>query len=166
MASSRPTERLGMPVCISISVFARPCITSLIAILSVFFWPVHAQAMWAGMTDAQLVKHSELVVQATYLDNTQIRINETDKTLNIGVLHVTDTLKGNKQAIILLHLPALQDGPRRSDEIFFRPGQKGLWFLNKAHQQNGLYKVEHPQRFIPEDRVKSRLESFRKLLEK
>jgi len=119
-------------------------------------------AMWAGIPDTQLVK-SQLIVKASYIGTTTLTLNE--EQLQLGVLKVTETLKGNKQDVVLIRLrisPA--NSPRRSDEISFQLDQKGIWFLERDNQREGIYEIKHPQRFIPEQQFKSRLPTILKLL--
>jgi len=123
------------------------------------------QAMWAGMSDAELVEKSVLIVKATYIGSTQISVDKHGKVLKLGVLAVEETLKGDTQQMLLLHLPVLTGGPQRSDAILFRPGQKGLWFLKKSGLYEGSYLVDHPQRFIPVHYMNRRIGTLRKLLE-
>lgn len=116
------------------------------------------------MTDAELVEGSQLIVMATYIGSTQITLKEGGQTLHLGVLDVDDALKGNMQEVVFLQLPSASGQLHKSDDIFFRPGQKGLWFLKKDDRQQGIYKVDHPQRFIPEQQLGKRIAPLLKLL--
>jgi len=123
----------------------------------------YAIAMWAGIPDAQLVK-SPLIVKASYIGTTTLTLNK--KQLQLGVLKVTETLKGNKQDVVLIRLripPA--NSPRNSNEISFQLGQKGMWFLEHDNQSKGVYDIKHPLRFIPEQQFKRRLPALLKLLD-
>lgn len=120
--------------------------------------------MWAGMTDAELVGASPLIVMATYIGSTQVTLQENGPALHLGVLEVNDTLKGNPQELVFLQLPASSGLLHKSDDIFFRPGQKGLWFLKKDGPHQGIYKIDHPQRFIPEQQLGNRIKPLLKLL--
>ena len=120
-------------------------------------------AMWAGIPDAQLVKSSQLIVKASYLGRTTLTLNK--EQLQLGVLKVTETLKGNKQNVVLIRLrisPA--NSPRSSNEISFQLDQKGMWFLERDNKMEGIYEIKHPQRFIPEQQFKRRLPTILKLL--
>ena len=119
-------------------------------------------AMWAGIPDTQLVK-SPLIVKASYLGRTTLTLNK--EQLQLGVLKVTETLKGNKQNVVLIRLrisPA--NSPRSSNEISFQLDQKGMWFLERDNKMEGIYEIKHPQRFIPEQQFKRRLPTILKLL--
>ena len=122
-----------------------------------------SSAMWAGLSDTQLVKSSNLIIKAKYEGLTNLTLNK--EQLQLGVLKVIDTLKGNKQEIVLIRLripPA--NFPRSSNEISFQMGQKGMWFLKRDNQLEGIYEIKHPQRFIPEQQFKNRLPAILKLL--
>jgi len=120
--------------------------------------------MWAGISDTQLVKQSDLIVQATYLGSTSITLNK--KKLQLGVLQIEDTLKGEQQEVILIHTTSTPKGfPQRSDTISFKVGQKGLWILQRSSQQ-GIYEIKIPQAFISESRLKDRLPQLLPFIEK
>ncbi len=124
------------------------------------------QAMWAKMTDAELVERSPLIVMATYIGKAEAGLKVNGEILHPGVLQVDRTLKGNQREVIFLQLPQSESLIRKSDDIFFHPGQKGLWFLREVSPQKGIYKIDNPQRFVPEDKVDDRMDSLRKLLVK
>ena len=124
------------------------------------------QAMWAKMTDAEMVESSQLIVVATYIGKADVGLKVDDKILHLGVLDVSNTLKGNQQEVVFLQLPQSTSIFRRSDDIFFHPGQKGLWFLREVSQQKGIYVIDNPQRFVPEEKVDNRMDSLLKLLTK
>ena len=134
-----------------------------LGILLLALVPSSSYAMWAGIPDTQLVK-SPLIVKANYIGTTTLTLNK--KQLQLGVLKVTETLKGNKQDVVLIRLrisPA--NSPRSSNEISFQLGQKGMWFLERDNQRKGVYEIKHPQRFIPEQQFKRRLPALLKLLD-
>lgn len=122
-----------------------------------------ANAMFASYTDAELVQTSSLIVTGTLLGQTQLTINKPRIKLNLGVLQVTEVLKGNPaQTLALLELPAT-DGLRSSSDLTYRPGQAGLWFLHpRTPNDEGIYRADHPQRFLPEATPKQ-IEPFREL---
>ncbi len=124
------------------------------------------QAMWAGMSDAELVEASSLIVNAVYIGGADVSLKVDGEILHLGVLDVENTLKGNQQEVIYIQLPRLAGSMRKSDDIFFHRGQKGLWFLRKEAAKEGIYVIDHPQRFIPEEKVNSRMDLLRKLLAK
>lgn len=124
------------------------------------------QAMWAKMTDAELVKSSQLIVMATYIGKADANLKVDGKILHLAVLDVSSTLKGKHREDIFLQLPRSENIFRKSDDIFFHPGQKGLWFLREVSQQKGIYLIDNPQRFVPEEKVDNMMGSLHKLLPK
>lgn len=122
------------------------------------------QAMWVRLTDAELVENTQLIVMATYIGRTEVNLEMGGRVIYLGVLDVDDTLKGNRQEVVLIKLNRPEGIPYKSDDIFFRPGQKGLWFLRKHSQQTGIYLIDNPQRFVPEKKLDSRIDSLLKLL--
>ena len=122
------------------------------------------QAMWARMTDAELVESSQLIVMATYRGKAEAGLKVDGEILHLGVLDVDKTLKGNQREVIFLQLPQSESLLRKSDDIFFHSGQKGLWFLREVSQHKGIYAIDNPQRFVPEEKVGNRMDSLLKLL--
>ena len=123
----------------------------------------NSYAMWAGIPDEQLVK-SPLIVKATYIGSTTLTVNK--EQLELGVLKVTDTIKGNKQEVVLIRIRiAAANAPRSSNEISFQLDQKGIWFLEPDVKREGIYEIKHPQRFIAETQYKNRLPALFKLLD-
>jgi len=125
---------------------------------------VSVQAMWVWLTDAELVENSQLIVMATYIGRTEVSPEMGGSVLYLGVLDVDDTLKGSRHEVVLIKLPLPEGVPHKSDDIFFHAGQKGLWFLRKHSQQTGIYLIDNPQRFVPEKKLDSRIDSLLKLL--
>jgi len=118
------------------------------------------------MTDAELVESSQLIVMATYVGKADVALNVGGEILHLGVLDVGNTLKGNQREVVFLQLPRSEGILRKSDDIFFHPGQKGLWFLREVSQQEGIYVIDNPQRFVPKETVDNRMDSLLKLLTK
>lgn len=135
-----------------------------VLLLFVLTSAVSVQAMWVWLTDAELVENSQLIVMATYIGRTEVTLEKGGRVIYLGVLDVDDTLKGNRQEVVLLKLPLPEGIPHKSDDIFFHSGQKGLWFLRKDSQQAGIYLIDNPQRFVPEKKDDNRIDSLLKLL--
>ena len=133
---------------------------SLILILNV----ATANAMWAKLTDTELVEQSDVIITAELTGHTQATINQVE--FDVGVLKVEEVLKGDKnQAVIHLALPSTE-GPRKSDDIFYKEGQKGLWFLREreAEGESGIYLADHPQRFLSIEHAGDHIKAIRKIL--
>jgi hypothetical protein len=82
----------------------------------------------------------------------------------IGLIAVNRVLKGDPGTkAVPLKLPAAQ-GPRSGEDIDYPPGTSGLWFLREVGPRApGLYAADHPQRFVPEDRMQAETEAFSQL---
>jgi len=124
-----------------------------------------AYAIWAKkLSDTELIEQSDLIIAAELLGQTQVMINQVK--LVLGVLKVEEVLKGDKnQTVLLLALPS-PEGPRKSDDIFYKKGQKGLWFLHerKAKGEAGIYLADGPQRFLPMKQAADRIKAIRKIM--
>ncbi len=122
----------------------------------------NVQAMWVGLSQAELVENSELIVKATYIGESSVSLssNADAKTINFGVLKVSEVLKGDAVSVVLLRVPDSKSMLKRSDEIFFKPGQTGLWFLHRDKTYEGVYLADHPNRFSNKENT----EKVRKLL--
>jgi hypothetical protein len=123
-------------------------------------------ASWAKLTDAQLIKQSDIIVIGELIGQTDVKMAPVSAEMTLGVLQVEEVLKGEQsQNVILLELPYSR-GLRNDAEVFYKKGQKGLWFLRlRAPREAGIYLADHPQRFLSVKQV-SQIETFRKLLQK
>ena len=118
-----------------------------------------AGAAWASSArfgDAELVDHSDLIVSATL-----VRIER-----ETGILDIHQVLKGagHPRAVRLALVPAGM--PRASSDIHYSAGQKGLWFLRATPGADGaaLYRADHPQRFLREEKAAPRIRYFQELV--
>lgn len=143
--------------------FVRCCVLVLASLFFTLTCADSAQAMWVRMTDADLVESSQLIVVATYTGRAEVTLEEGGKVIYRGVLAVDDTLKGDRQDVVYIMLSLPEGIPHKSDDIYFLAGQKGLWFLRKDSQREGVHLIDNPQRFIPE-RASDRIDSLIKLL--
>ncbi len=102
-------------------------------------------ASWAQMPDERLQSQSQLIVYAQYLGDSVIEID--NKKFNLGILNVSKVLKGQiSSAFVFIKTPAPSQG-LRSDMIFFKSGQSGLWFLKPVSNLKGIYHISHPSQF-------------------
>ena len=123
-----------------------------------------ANAMWVKLSDTELVEKSDVIITAELIGQTQVDINQAKFV--VGVLKVEEVLKGDKdQTIIMLALPSAE-GPHSSTDIFYKDGQKGLWFLRKrkVKEESGIYLADHPQRFVSEKHADAQIEIVRTIL--
>lgn len=134
-------------------------------LFSLFTITATGDAMWAELSDTQLIEASDVIIIAEMVDRKQI-IRDQVK-LSIGILKVSEVLKGNKhQTEFLLVLPS-PDAPRKSDDIFYKNGQKGMWFLRQYRPagEPNLYLADNPQRFLPSKDAAGKINVFRNILE-
>jgi len=121
--------------------------------------PGGALAMWARMSDQELIERSDLIVVGRLADEKSIKLG--DRSARVGVIAVSEVLKGSAPAELLLALPA-RDRPVSSTDLDFRVGQSGLWYLRKvASAGSAIYFADHPQRFVAADQARSQIEALR-----
>lgn len=137
----------------------------IVLIFTLILVPAITNAMWVKLSDIELVKQSDVIITAELIGNTQVTINQA-KTA-IGILKVEKVLKGDKnQTVILLALPS-HEGPLKSDDIFYKTGQNGLWLLRerKTKGESGIYLADHPQRFLSVEYADDQKKRIQKILE-
>jgi hypothetical protein len=115
-------------------------------------------AMWAKLTDPELVAKSQLIVRGELAVVNRLPAKGDSPPLWAGEIRVESVLKGPADLeVALLALPP-PEGPRSSTDLVYREGHRGLWFLRVLPPEgSGLYLADHPQRFVPEsqaDRIK------------
>lgn len=126
----------------------------------------YTEAMWAKLSDLELCSQSELIVRAKMIGHTQIKISDSENSLKLGVLLVEEILKknNNDQSIVLIVLPS-PEKPISSSDINYHTGQSGLWFLRSDRLEGiELYFADHPQRFIPIEKIPERIDAIQKIL--
>jgi hypothetical protein len=113
-----------------------------------------ASAMWAKLTDPELVAKSDLIVRGELIGVTRTQPTADSPPLWVGTIRVDSVLKGPPAlTVALLALPS-PEGPRSSTDLGYREGQRGLWFLRVRHPEgSGLYLADHPQRFVPHSKA-------------
>lgn len=124
-------------------------------------------AMWARMTDSELIQRSDLIVVGEWIGEAQIAIPAQQLKLDVGVVAVKEVLKGDKrQTVALVAVPGRERLVSSSD-IVYRQGQRGMWFLRlRSAGEAGIYLADDPQRFLPDDKAAKEIEAFRKLLKR
>jgi hypothetical protein len=128
-------------------------------------FPLRSNAMFAPLTDRELLEGSSLIVEAEYLGKTEVRLDGQAGSVWLGVLKVRAALKGNvPDGIVLLAVPS-GNQPVSSSDIQFRAGQTGLWLLKaKVDGPKGFYLADHPQRFIPSGTGQAKIDSLKRAL--
>lgn len=125
-----------------------------------------ARAMWAKMSEAELVATSPLIVVGTLEEITRLPRAGDGAGRTVGVIRIERVLKGDSGArVARIALPD-PDGPAMSTDLHYRAGQTGLWFLRVVGDAGGgpLFAADHPQRFVPADRAAAMIETLRGLL--
>jgi hypothetical protein len=119
------------------------------------------------MSDGELLQSSDLIVLGTWAGPAEIGLSAApaETRLNLGAVVVDTVFKGPPgQTLALVVVPA-GDRPRRSTDLFYRPGDRGLWLLrSRPGVPSGLYLADHPQRFLPEATEAARIRTLRQAL--
>ena len=121
-----------------------------------------SHALWAKVTEQDLL-NSSAIVYAEFIGSSELQIKSQSLQLTVGVLHVSQVLKGPVPTNIIF----IRQYPRTgvvSDTYNFEVGKRGLWFLQKSPGVEGLYQVTHPARLIEIDESRSVLEHWKALL--
>ena len=111
---------------------------------------VEGHAMWAKMSEAQLLEYSQLIITGEFLGESEIHDLTKIGTVNLGVIRVDKILKGKVEGtLVFLALPSGEQ-PKASSSINYSVGTKGLWYLRHRSEGGTIYLADHPQRFIDE----------------
>lgn len=118
------------------------CLLGLAAVAS------ESSAMWARLTDSELLQQSDAIVIGEIIGQTEIVLANPTARLTLAVIRVDEVLKGDKRAtLVLLETPSGAQ-PRSSSDIRYGKGQNGVWFLRlRSKSESGVYRADHPQRF-------------------
>jgi hypothetical protein len=107
-----------------------------------------AFAQWLDKSNCDFINNAELIIQGTFVGSSVISASKSELTAHLGVIKVTNTIKGEINQIVFIEQP-LPNQPRRSSDLQFKVGDHGIWLLKKAADYKaGLYNVSHPQHFI------------------
>ena len=111
------------------------------------------RALWVKLSLEELVERSDLVVIGTLAD---VRA-QSHARFDVGTMRIEEVLVGRKDLTeASLMIPAGAGGIRSSTDIFYSPGERGLWFLRRQQEgQEELYLADHPQRLQPIENVES-----------
>ena len=125
--------------------------------------PGAALPMFAAMTPEELVARSDAIVLGTLsgpLEVTDPASRRTVPAAEILPERILRNATGTGRFLIRLPEPGAL---RASDDILYRPGQSGLWFL-RLEGAGPFLAADHPQRFVPADRAGATLDALRELL--
>lgn len=127
--------------------------------------PRESLAMWAQMSDAELVQHSDLVVIGEWVGQSSVTLPGEAGPLELGGIAVAEVLKGPAGQTLALVVTTRADTPRSSTDLIYRRGDRGLWLLRRQPGgRAGLYLADHPQRFVSAAGGAARIEALRRLL--
>ena len=117
-------------------------------LLGLAAFPFESSAMWARMTDSELVQQSDAIVIGEIIGQTEIVLAQPATKLTLAVIRVNEVLKGDRRATVMLLETPASGQPRSSSDILYRNGQNGVWFLRlRSKTDSGVYRADHPQRF-------------------
>ena len=128
--------------------------------LLAFIFPAfttNVQAMWAKMSDCELINNSVLIVQAEFVGKAKVQLSNYLTPTEAGVLKVSKVFKGKVElADILIDQPKSSSGVISSSDIIYKKGQKGVWFLAEGKDtDSGIYYANNPQLFWEIQKSKS-----------
>lgn len=123
--------------------------------------------MWAKMSDAELLRHSDLIVIGTWQGPTSPSAGGAVATPSVGVVAISEVLKGPGLMTRVLIVVPNPDAPISSSDLHYRVGDTGMWLLRKRPgEQADLYLADHPQRFVPAATEAARIKILRELLQR
>ncbi|WP_029001079.1 hypothetical protein [Azohydromonas australica] len=120
-------------------------------------------AMWARMSEAELVQHSELIVAGEWSSDAPAPLPGTPARA-VGRIAVTEVWKGPPDLKAVRVVVPAPGGLQSSDAITYRRGDRGLWLLRPWQGGGGLYAADSPQRFVAEGSDPALLKTLRELL--
>lgn len=121
--------------------------------------------MWAQLTDDDLIRTSDLIVLGEWAGQASTLHRGQPVGGDIGVVTVTEVLKGLPGTAIALVAVASARGPRSSSDITFKRGDRGLWLLRRhAGGPIDLFAADHPQRFVSSASGEARIATLRRMI--
>lgn len=134
---------------------------------ALMFASIGAQALWARLSESELIDSSGLIVVGTLTEITSETNPSDGRARTYGVIEIDKVLKGD-----LATKTARLDLPRpgaliSSSDITYEAGQKGLWYLRLLEPQSAaVYAADHPQRFVPFADAGPHIEAVLKFLDR
>ena len=114
-----------------------------------------ANAMWAPITDEELVASADLIVVGEW---------RTAQHGEQGRVAVSEVLKGKKTLTSIRVESAANKVAHSSTDLVFHAGDRGIWLLRRAPGLTDVYLIDHPQRFVPSHGGEERIQALRRLL--
>lgn len=126
-------------------------------------------AMWAKLSDEDLIHRSALIVLGEWVGESSLSTNQGGPEIRVGAIAVQQVLRDSTSSPSTRSLALLNLGPAgvplASDSLTFLRGNRGLWLLRvDTHDPRGLFRCDHPQRFVSSDKDPSTLDRLRRLL--
>ncbi len=123
------------------------------------------QAMFAAMTDDELLRRSDLIVFGEWQGQAALRLGPDRSRVEMGVVKVREVLKGPAGLELVFVATIASGAVRSSSDLVYRRGNRGLWLLHApAGADGGIYLADHPQRFVDATVDAKRIEVLRKKL--
>lgn len=109
-----------------------------------------AQAMWAQMTDAELIQSSQWIVVGEWVGQAPLRITADGAAGEVAAISVLEVLRGPAAATVAFVAVPGPSQPVSSTDLRFKRGDRGVWFLrSRSPGAEGMpFVVDHPQRFV------------------
>ena len=105
--------------------------------------------MWARMSEAELVRTSDLIVVGEWIGQSQAA--GVQSAGDLGVVAVSEVLKGTAGTKLAFVAVRAEGQPVSSSDLSYKRGDRGLWFLRlRRAGEAGIYLADHPQRFVRE----------------
>ncbi len=108
-------------------------------------------AMWAKMSDEELVTRSDVILVGTITTLGP----HMEPRFDVATIQVEQVLMGNKDlSEVFLLVPARDRNIKSSTDLLYAKGQRGLWFLQQQPGTRGeFYLADHPQRLQPTEQA-------------
>ncbi len=111
---------------------------------------VQVQAMWVRMSDADLIRSSQLIVVGEWIGQAPLHAAPDRATALVAVIAVHQVLKGPPATAVAFVTAGSAGRPVSGSDLRFERGDRGIWFLRALDpgDAEGLFAVDHPQRFL------------------
>lgn len=126
-----------------------------------------ANALWMQFSNQDLIAKSDLIVSGTITGTKEITEIDGQLVIYTAILDITEKLKGDSLASRVLVVIPSPSAPKSNIDIDYHVGQKGLWLLREYPEagEQELYLADHPQRFIPDNKIED-IKTIKALLAK
>lgn len=129
-------------------IFFGPVVGALLLALAVL--ASEAVAMWAQMSEQELIQKSDWIVVGEWQGQAPARMAGAAGDGDVGVVAVREVLKGRRDATLALVAVRGATQPVSSSDLRFNKGDRGIWLLRlrSPSEPAGPYLVDNPQRFL------------------